>query len=151
MRPDFSSFFGVSFTVLIWQTSPFFVFDKFRYGCLVNPRIMAEYGDCLFLAVIRLADLRPLRPRIVLGTLIRCFRHHLKLCYRFRPQTDGCSDTVITGVAASDDNNVFALGIDVGMILKLGIQKTLRYGSQEIDSKVDALCISSLCLDIPWI
>lgn len=112
---------------------------------------MAEYGDCLFLAVIRLADLRPLRPRIVLGTLIRCFRHHLKLCHRFGTETDGSSDTVITGVAASDDNNVFALGIDVGMILKIGIQKTLRYGSQEIDSKVDALCISSLCLDISWI
>ena len=112
---------------------------------------MAEYGDCLFLAVIRLADLRPLRPWIVLGTLIRCFQHHLKLCHRFGTETDGSSDTVITGVAASDDNNVFALGIDVGMILKIGIQKTLRYGSQEIDSKVDALCISSLCLDISWI
>ena len=109
---------------------------------------MAEYCNSLFLAVIGFQDLRPFRPWIGRSSCCRRLRHHLKLCYRFRTQTDGCSHTVITGIATADDQNIFALCKLIWEFCKICIQKTFCYLLQEIHCKVNSLGISSRNLDI---
>src|SRR5699024_12514923 len=44
----------------------FLVFYKFFNCCLVHTRIMSEHSDRFLLAVVCLADSRPLRPRVCL-------------------------------------------------------------------------------------
>ena len=109
---------------------------------------MAKYCNSLFLAVIGFQDLRPLRPWIGRSSCCRRLRHHLKLCYRFRPQTDGCSHTVITGITTANDQNIFALCKLIWEFCKICIQKTFFYLLQEIHCKVNSLGISSRNLDI---
>ena len=80
---------------------------------------MTVHSDRLLLAVIRLADLRPLRPRIVLRSLIRSLRHHLDLSHRFCTMPDGRSYTVIASITTTDDDHILILGIYILFILKI--------------------------------
>ena len=112
---------------------------------------MAEHCDCLFLTVVCLADLWPLRPRIVFSSRIRCFRHHLQLCHAGCSQTDTAADTVISGITATDDDHMLILDIHIIFIRKIRIQQTLGDTGEKIYSKIDSLCISSCHLDVPRI
>ena len=80
---------------------------------------MTVHSDRLLLAVIRLADLRPLRPRIVLRSLIRSLRHHLDLGHRFCAMPDCRSHAVIAGITTADDDHILILGIYILFILKI--------------------------------
>ena len=80
---------------------------------------MSEYGNGLLLTVIGLADSRPLRPWIVCRSLIWCFRHHLQLYHRGCTQADGCSDTVVSGITASDDHHFLILAGDKFLICQV--------------------------------
>ena len=122
------------------------VCDKLLYGCLIDSRIMSEYRNRFFLAVIGLADSRPLRPRIGCCSLIRKLWHHLKLRYGFCALTDCCSDTVVSGITATDDDNMFALCINPALFL--AGKDMLGGARQKIYRKIDSLCFSTLCLDI---
>ena len=109
---------------------------------------MTEYSDCLFLAVVRLADTGPFRPRIAFRTGIRQLRHHFQLYHGFAAVADGSADAVVAGVAAADDNNVLILGADIITIGQIGTDKALCGGFQEIHRIVDAVCIPSFGIDI---
>ena len=85
------------------------IFDKFLYRCLINPRIMSPESNCFLLTIVCLADSRPLRPWIHSASLIRKFRHHFQLKNGFCTMTDRRSNTVISRIATTDDNYIFAL------------------------------------------
>ena len=61
------------------------IFDKPLYRRLIDSGIVTEYSDCLFLAVVRLADTRPLRPWIAFRTGIRLLPSTLELRAYARP------------------------------------------------------------------
>ena len=72
-------------------------FDRMQYaifaqkaldGRLINARIVSEASDALFLAIVRLEDARPLRPRVACGAFLRQCRHHLQLCHARTAQPD---------------------------------------------------------------
>ena len=104
---------------------------------------MPEYCNCLLLTVICLTDLGPFRPGIIFCPLIGCFGHHLNLGYRLTTMTDTGSHTVVPGITTTDDHHILILCIDKLSVLESGIQETFCICLQEIDRKVDSLCISS--------
>ena len=55
------------------------------------------------------------------------------------------------GIAAADDHNVFIGSTDLCSIGPSGIQKALGSGAQKVHCKINSLCVSSRCFDIPWI
>ena len=112
---------------------------------------MSEYRNGFLLTVVCLAYLGPLRPGIILGTLVGCLWHHLDLGHGFTAVTDAGTHTVIAGVTATDDHHVFVLCIHILFILKIGIKKALGIGFQEIHRKIDSFCISAGCIDIAGI
>ena len=112
---------------------------------------MAEFGDRFFLAIVGLADSGPLRPGIGRKTVVRRLGHHLQLGHRCRAQADRSSHTVVAGISAADDQHVLTFCRDKFSVFKIGIQKTLGGGFQEIHRKIDSLGIPSRRLDIPGI
>ena len=143
-------FYTFQFDDLGFADISFFIFDKLGNGCLIDSRVMTQYCNGLFLAVIGFQNLRPLRPRVGRCSCYRRLRHHLKLCHGFCPKTNGSSHTVISGITTADDQNMFALCKLIWEFCKIGIQKAFCYLFQEIHCKVDSFCISSRNLDISW-
>ena len=143
----------VKFTLKLYKLRlahlAFFVGDKFFYRGLVDARVFAEDGDGFFLAVVGLADSRPLRPRVVRLSLIRQFRHHLQLEHALAAQADRGSDAVVSGVAAPDDHDVFILGVDIFLVGKVGVQQAFGGGGQIVHRKVNTLALSARHLDVP--
>lgn len=50
----------------------------------------------------------------------------LKVGDRLRAVTHGSSDTVVSSITTTDDDDVLALGTDVATVLKLRIKQRLR-------------------------
>ena len=109
---------------------------------------MAKHCNCLFLAIVRFEDSRPLRPRIIRCTFYRRLRHHFKLCNRFCSKADTCSNTVITGIATTDHKYMFIFCKFIWRFFKIGIQKCLGNFSKKIYSKVNTFCFSSPNFDV---
>ena len=86
------------------------ILNKFLYSRFIDSRIMSEHGNCLFLTIICLADLRPFRPWIVGSTMVRSLWHHLNLCHGLRTQTDRSTNTVVTRITTSDNDYMLILG-----------------------------------------
>jgi hypothetical protein len=66
---------------------------------------------------------RPLRPGIIPSSSNRGPREQFKIRDRFRTMAHGRADAIIASITTTNDNDIFALGIDVATVLKLGIQK----------------------------
>ena len=128
-----------------------FILNKLRNRGSINSGVRPEYRNGLLLAVISLADSRPLGPGVILCPGIRQLRHHLKLRHGGRSQTYGGSHAVISGVSSADDNYMLSFGGNEFFIFKAGIQKALGGGFEEIHRKVDPLCVPARRLDIPGI
>ena len=128
----------------------FLVFYELFDRCLVHTRIMSEHSDRFLLAVVCLADSRPLRPRVCLCSLIRSFRHHLQLKHRLCPMPDRSSDTVVPRISAADDDHIFSFRRNVCSVFKLHIVRPecFRRRLQEIYCKIDSLCIPPRSFDI---
>ena len=122
--------------------------DQLFHGCLINSRIAAVHRGGFLLTVIGLADARPFRPRIILGSGIGELGHHLELDDALRAVTNAGADTVVAGIAAPDDQDVLVLCGDIGSLLQAVIEQRLGGRSQEINRKIHALCISSIDRDI---
>ena len=121
------------------------IIDKFLYRCLINPRIMSPESNCFLLTIVCLADSRPLRPWIHSASLIRKFRHHFQLKNGFCTMTDRRSNTVISRIATTDDNYIFALCRNIFAFFQLHLifPETFRSWFQKIYCKVDSFRISS--------
>ena len=113
--------------------------------------IMPVNLDGFLLTVIRLADLGPLGPRVVVGSRIGCLGHHLNLSHGFRPVADRRAHAVVAGIAAADDDQVFILRVHILFIRKIRVKQTLCVGCQEIHRKVDALGVPARRADIAGI
>ena len=118
---------------------------------LIDTRVMAVDSDGFLLPVIRLAHLGPLGPGIILGSLVRRLRHHFQLRHRLRAQADGSTYAVVSGVSAADHHHMSVLSVDILSVSQAGIQKAFRHRGQKINRKIDALRLSSRCLDISGI
>ena len=72
----------------------------------------------------RAVDHRPGRPRVGVRPLVRGPRQDLELGHRRRALPVGRAETVGTGVAAADDDDVLAVGADrhvVGLVLRVPV------------------------------
>ncbi|GKT49344.1 uncharacterized protein ColSpa_09525 [Colletotrichum spaethianum] len=98
----------------------------------------------LGVAVVHTVDAGPLGPRVVAGTLRRGLGQELKVDDRLGSVADGGTDTVVTSVTTADDDDVLALGRDVGAVLKLGVEEGLGVLVQELHGVVDALELTTL-------
>ena len=90
-------------------TLPVVVADELLHGGEIDARIGAEFRGGFFLAVVQLVDLRPFRPRIVVGALHRRLRQDLDLHEALAAVAHRRADAVGAGVAAADDDDVLAL------------------------------------------
>ena len=90
---------------------------KFRRGRQINARVGAEFRGGFLLAVIHFVSLRPFGPRIVLGAFERRLGQNFHLHQRFAAVPDGGADAVRAGVAAADDDDVLAGGINETAVL----------------------------------
>ena len=124
------------------------VLDEFLHGGLIDPRIMTEQCDRFLLTVIRLTDLRPFRPRIVLRSCIGCLGHHLDLRHGFAAVADGGSHAVISRIPAADDHDILIFRVDIFLILETGIQQALCVCLEEIHREIDPFRISSRRADV---
>ena len=93
------------------------VADEFLGGGQIDARIVAELRGGFFLAVVELVDLRPFRPRIVLGALQRRLRQDFELHEALAAMAHRGADAVGAGVAAADDDDVLARGVDEVAVL----------------------------------
>ena len=117
------------------------VLQKLLDGGLIDPGIFAELCHALGLAVVHLQHPGPLRPRVGGGALLGRLGHHFQ-CHKVGaalPQ--GCALAVVAGVAAADDQHVFALSFDGLAVGKLRVQQTLRHAGQVVHRKVHAVCV----------
>ena len=69
---------------------------------------------------------RPLRPRVIPASSRGWFRKKLKVGYGFCTMTHGSTNTIVTSITTTNDNDILALGADVGAVLKLGVEQGLR-------------------------
>ncbi|GJD02058.1 hypothetical protein ColKHC_10883 [Colletotrichum higginsianum] len=98
----------------------------------------------LGVAIVHTVDTRPLRPRVIAGTLRRGLGQKLKVDDRLGTVADRGTDTVVTGITTADDDDVLALGRDVGAVLKLGVEEGLGVLVQELHGVVNTLELATL-------
>ncbi|GKT57393.1 conserved hypothetical protein [Colletotrichum tofieldiae] len=98
----------------------------------------------LGVAVVHAVDAGPLGPRVVAGTLRRGLGQKLEVDDRLGAVAHRGTDAVVTGVTTADDDDVLALGGDVGAVLKLGVEEGLGVLVQELHGVVDALELAAL-------
>ena len=91
----------------------------------VLARVVAEERRRLFLAVVELVDLRPLRPRIVGRARVGRPRQDLELHQALAAVPQRRADAVGAGVAAADDDDVLALGRDVLAVGEVAVEQAL--------------------------
>ena len=85
-------------------------------------------------------DVRPQRPRIVGGALIRRCRHQLELRHRRRALAMHGAEAIGAGIAAADDDDVLAGGVDPRHIVAFAVAVLLR---QVIHREVHALQLAA--------
>src|SRR5690606_35767749 len=96
-------------------------------GSLVRTRIGAELGSSFFLTVVHLVYLRPLRPRIVRGTVHRRLGHDLDLCDALAAVAHRRGHTVGAGVAAANHDDTLAARMNRARI-GITVEKCLGAG-----------------------
>ena len=67
----------------------------------------------------------PLRPRVIPTTRSRRPREQLKVDYGLGTVAHRSADTVVARVTTADDDDVFALGINVPAFFQLGVEERL--------------------------
>ena len=111
----------------------------FLHGGLIQPGVVAEFGNGLLLAVVRFQHLWPLRPGVIFCPCSRGLPHHFQLRDGQAALADGGSHTVIAGITAAHNHHVLSLRCD-GEAFCL---PNYLFGSccQKIHCKVNALGI----------
>ena len=91
-----------------------FVPDEPLHRRQIDARIAAKTRGRLLLTVVELVHLGPFRPGIVGGAFGRGLGQNFDLHQTLAAVAHRRADTVRAGVAAADDDDVLALGIDRG-------------------------------------
>src|ERR1035437_8506843 len=107
----------------------------------IAARVGAPQSGGLFLTVVHLVDLGPLRPRVVVGAGLGRPGQDLELRDALRALADGRADAVGAGVAAADDDDVLAGGGDGR---GRPAEQRLGAGDEEVHGEVDAGQIPTL-------
>ncbi|KAI6759055.1 hypothetical protein HG531_013816 [Fusarium graminearum] len=110
----------------------------------VLTRVLASVLANLSVTVVNAVNARPLRPRVVVGTLRRRLGQKLEVGDRLSTVTERGSDTIVTSVTTTNDNNVLVLGRDVSVVTKLGVEKRLGVLVKELHSVVNTLELAAL-------
>ncbi|CAF3597842.1 unnamed protein product [Fusarium graminearum] len=110
----------------------------------VLTRVLASVLANLSVTVVNTVNARPLRPRVVVGTLRRRLGQKLEVGDRLSTVTERGSDTIVTSVTTTNDNNVLVLGRDVSVVTKLGVEKRLGVLVKELHSVVNTLELAAL-------
>jgi hypothetical protein len=84
-------------------------------------------------------DARPLWPWVVASTLGGRLRQQLEVDNRLGTMADRGTDTVITSVTTSNDNDVLVFGGDVCLVCELGVEEGLGVLVQELHGVVDTI------------
>jgi hypothetical protein len=105
----------------------------------VLTRVLAHVSLDLSVTVVDTVDARPLRPGVVAGTLRRRLREQLEVDDVLGTVTNGSTNAVVTSVTTTNDDDVLALGGDVCLVGKLGVEQRLRVLVQELHGEVDTL------------
>jgi hypothetical protein len=98
----------------------------------------------LSVTVVNTVNTRPLRPRVVVGTLRRRLRKKLEVGDGLGTVTERGSDTIVTSVTTTNDNNVLVLGSNVSVVTKLGVKERLGVLVKELHSVVDTIELATL-------
>ena len=121
--------------------------DETLHRGQVHARIAAEPAGRLFLTVVELVDLRPLRPGVVRGTLVRRSRHDLELHEAAAALAHRGADAVGAGIAAADDDHVPVARVD-----RRGagppVEQRLRARGEVVHGEVHALETAALDLEV---
>jgi hypothetical protein len=88
-----------------------------RYAVL--SRVRAKVSRDLSVTVIGPEDLRPLWPWVIRRTAGRRSGQEFEIRNRLGPVSHGGSDAVVSGVTASDNDDVLAPRADVAFVLEL--------------------------------
>ena len=86
---------------------------------------VAEVGGDFSVTVIGAEDTRPLGPWVIVSTAGWGFGQQLEIGHRLRTVAHRCSDTVVSSVTTTNDDDVLALGANVVVILQLRVEKRL--------------------------
>jgi hypothetical protein len=116
----------------------------------VLPRVRTKVSSDLSVTIVGPEDPRPLRPRVIRRTAGRRLWQKLKVHDRFGSMSHRGSDTVVSGVTTSNDDNVLALRADVVSVLKLGIQQRFGVVLQELHSEVDTVGVAVWQPEVSW-
>src|SRR5205085_1361428 len=87
-----------------------------------GPRIVPKFRRDLLMAIVSAQDAWPLRPGIVGRSLLGRLGEQFKVDETFAPVTHRGADAVGPGVAAADDDDVFAFGTDEMSIARNGTE-----------------------------
>src|SRR6478736_4512101 len=118
------------------------VADKLLHGRNVDARVGAVLGGGLLLAVVQLVGLRPLGPGVVGRALQRRLGENLDLEEALAAVAHRRADAVRAGVAATDDDDVLAGGVDrAGTIVA---ENGLGVGGEKLHRKVHSLELAAL-------
>jgi hypothetical protein len=115
------------------------VVDELLGHDAVLTRVLAHVSLDLSVTVVDTVDARPLRPGIVASTLRRRLRQQLEVDHVLGTVANGCTNAVVTSVTTTNDDDVLALGRDVRLVGKLGVEQRLRVLVQELHGEVDTL------------
>ncbi|EDK42380.1 conserved hypothetical protein [Lodderomyces elongisporus NRRL YB-4239] len=99
--------------------------------------------------VINSKDPWPLRPWIILGSRGRWLWQQLEIGHRFGSMTSRSTQTIITSVTSTNNNNVFTFKL-LTNVCQLIFQKSLGVLVQQLHGKVDVLQLSTGNLQISW-
>src|SRR5205814_6199177 len=105
-------------------------------------RVGAELGGGFLLSVVELVDLGPLGLRIVRRPIERRLRQNLELDKTTAAVPHGGPNTVRSGVAAADDDDVFVLGGNISAVGVIGIEQALGVLVQKFHREVNALQVA---------
>jgi hypothetical protein len=119
------------------------VHELLRHDAVLT-RILASVLTDLSVTVVNTVDTRPLRPRVVVGTLRRRLRKKLEVGDGLGTVAERGSDTIVTSVTTTNDNNVLVLGSNVSVVTKLGVKQRLGVLVKELHGVVDTIELATL-------
>jgi len=117
--------------------------NKLLRGDAELPWVLSEMRSNLRMAVVGTEDPGPLRPWVVATTTGRRLGQQLKVDHGLGTMAHSSSDTVVTSITTTNDDDVLALRIDVAAaVLEVGIEECLSVELEILHGKVDAVSVA---------
>jgi len=119
------------------------VIDELLRKDTVLTGVLTHVSLDLGVTIVDTVDAGPLGPGVVTSTLSRRLRQQLEVDNRLGTVTDGGTNTIVTSITTTNDNNVLALGRDVLAVVKTRIKQRLGVLVQELHGEVNALQVTA--------